>query len=148
MSSTITIFCENEVDFSYVFYVVHRKSCLGGQFHDWSLSVWKYFSLTNSSRGMLWESCVKIKINLNFVFTVFEVPQKVLWRPLKPRLGREGLSSIINLFQGNISFESPHKHDGRSNCAQMLFKVGVLKNFAIFTGKYQCWRVFIVKLQA
>ena len=25
---------------------------------------------------------------------------------------------------------------------------GVLKNFVIFTGKYMCWNLFLIKLQA
>ena len=27
----------------------------------------------------------------------------------------------------------------------MLFKIDVLKNFAIFTGKHQCWSLFLIK---
>ena len=27
----------------------------------------------------------------------------------------------------------------RSSCSQMFFKIGVLKNFANFTGKHRCW---------
>ena len=30
----------------------------------------------------------------------------------------------------------------------MFFKIGVLKNFAIFTGKHLCWSLFLVKMQA
>ena len=30
---------------------------------------------------------------------------------------------------------------------QMLFKIGILKNFAKFTGKYLCWSVFLIKFQ-
>ena len=30
----------------------------------------------------------------------------------------------------------------------MLFKIGVLENFAIFTGKHLCWILFLLKLQA
>ena len=28
----------------------------------------------------------------------------------------------------------------RSSCSQMLFKIGFVKIFAIFTGKHMCWR--------
>ena len=28
----------------------------------------------------------------------------------------------------------------------MFFKIGVLKNFVIFTGKYLCWGLFLIKL--
>ena len=31
---------------------------------------------------------------------------------------------------------------------QMFFKIGVLKNYAIFTGKHLCWSYFLIKLQA
>ena len=30
----------------------------------------------------------------------------------------------------------------RSSCSQMLFKIGVLKNFEIFRGKHPCWSLF------
>ena len=30
----------------------------------------------------------------------------------------------------------------RRSCSQMLFKIGVLKNFAIVTGKHPCWSLF------
>ena len=36
----------------------------------------------------------------------------------------------------------------KSNHSQMFFKIGVLKNFAIFTGKCLCWSLFLIKLQA
>ena len=32
--------------------------------------------------------------------------------------------------------------------SQMYFKIGVFKNFDIFTGKHLCWSVFLIKLQA
>ena len=30
----------------------------------------------------------------------------------------------------------------------MFFKIGVLKNFAVFTGKHQFWSIFLIKLQS
>ena len=30
----------------------------------------------------------------------------------------------------------------------MSFKIGVLKNFAVFTRKFLCWSLFLIKLQA
>ena len=36
----------------------------------------------------------------------------------------------------------------RSSLSQMFFKIGVLKNFANFIGKHQCWNIFLIKLQA
>ena len=35
----------------------------------------------------------------------------------------------------------------RSSCSQMFFEIGVPKKFAIFTGKYLCWSLFLIKLQ-
>ena len=40
----------------------------------------------------------------------------------------------------------PRKH--RSSHLQIFFKIGVLKNFAIFTGKGLCRSLFLIKLQA
>ena len=34
----------------------------------------------------------------------------------------------------------------RCSRSQMFFKIGVLKNFVIFTGKYLCWSFFLIKL--
>ena len=34
----------------------------------------------------------------------------------------------------------------RSSRLQMFFKIGVLKNFAIFTEKHLCWSLFLIKL--
>ena len=36
----------------------------------------------------------------------------------------------------------------RSSHAQMLCKIGALKDFANFTGKHLCWSLFLIKLQA
>ena len=36
----------------------------------------------------------------------------------------------------------------RSSRSQMFFKIGVLKNLAIFTRKHLCWSLFLIKLQA
>ena len=38
------------------------------------------------------------------------------------------------------------KTPSRSNRSQTFF-TGVLKNFAIFTGKHLCWSLFLIKLQ-
>ena len=36
----------------------------------------------------------------------------------------------------------------KSSHLQMFFKLGVLKYFAIFTGKHTCWSLCLIKLQA
>ena len=38
-------------------------------------------------------------------------------------------------------------HDNRSSRSQMFFKMGVPKNFAIFTKKHMCWNLFLLRLQ-
>ena len=43
---------------------------------------------------------------------------------------------------------SSHNKNFRSSRLQMFFKIGVLKNFVIFTGKRLCWSFFLTKLQA
>ena len=35
----------------------------------------------------------------------------------------------------------------RSICSQMLFKIGVLKNFTNFAGQHLCWSLILLKLQ-
>ena len=41
----------------------------------------------------------------------------------------------------DIRRNSELKHS-KSSCSQMFFKIGSLKNFAIFTEKYLCWGLF------
>ena len=36
----------------------------------------------------------------------------------------------------------------KSSRSQIFFKIGVLKNVAIFTAKHMCWSLFLMKLQA
>ena len=35
-----------------------------------------------------------------------------------------------------------------SSHSQMFIKIGILKNFAILTGKHLSWNLFLIKLQA
>ena len=54
-------------------------------------------------------------------------------------IGTSGLKGNLNAKTLNASLEKQK---------QMLFKIGVLKHFAIFTGKYLCCSLFLIKLQA
>ena len=45
---------------------------------------------------------------------------------------------ILGYIQNNYSWS----YKGRSSRSQMFFKIGVLKNIAIFTGKQLCWVSF------
>ena len=38
-----------------------------------------------------------------------------------------------------------HVNRYKSSRSQIPFKTGVLKNFAIFTGKHLCWSLFLIK---
>ena len=52
------------------------------------------------------------------------------------------LTPVVNLILPNVPFWSLWKHQkivGDRPLA-MFFKIGVLKNFAIFTGKHLCWK--------
>ena len=52
---------------------------------------------------------------------------------------------FIELWQAEESLRNLLRRSSRS---QMFFKIGVLKNFVIFTAKYLCWDLFSIKLQA
>ena len=81
------------------------------------------------------------------------VPQNILWRPryhkvktnvkqkiklifsLLPGSGQKGLISSLKLATKN-----------RSSHRRCSVRKGVLRNFALFTGKYQCQRLFFNKV--
>ena len=44
-------------------------------------------------------------------------------------------------------FASLQHYWHKSSRSQMFFKIGVLKNFVIITGKQLCWKLFLIKLQ-
>ena len=59
------------------------------------------------------------------------------------------LNSVLNTSHRTIFH---HHTSDISDCRrirwQMFFKIGVLKNFSIFTGKHSCWSRFVIKLKA
>ena len=55
------------------------------------------------------------------------------------------LPVLTFLVKFGISFNSYGHKICRNSRSQMFFKIGVLKNFAIFTGKYLCWILFSIK---
>ena len=61
-------------------------------------------------------------------------------------IGLLSVNGIRFLTQQRVSFLLPFVY--RSICWQMFFKIGVLKNFAIFSGKHLCWSLILVKLRA
>ena len=67
---------------------------------------------------------------------------------LRKRLLRLLCSLLCYLFmQENVQTDIKGK-TLRSSRSQMFFKIGVLKNLAIFTRKYLSWSLFLIKLQA
>ena len=64
--------------------------------------------------------------------TFFFINSKTLWKHI--------FYDTILIFQ-QISWIN------RSTRSQMFFKIGILKNFAIITGKLLYWSLFLIKLQ-
>ena len=56
----------------------------------------------------------------------------------------EKMSSSIPMFLVMLLAHVGKRSNSRS---QMFSKTGVLKNFAIFTGKNLCWSLFLIKFQ-
>ena len=47
-----------------------------------------------------------------------------------------------------VDSNEPRPSSSRSRHSQMFFKIGVLKDFALFTGKKLCWSLFLTNFQA
>ena len=60
----------------------------------------------------------------------------------------ETRSSLLWIFIFSISHFSSLETMYRSSRLQLFFNMGVLKNFAIFTGKHLCWSLFLIKYPA
>ena len=58
------------------------------------------------------------------------------------------LTFFFLLFLLFYIFYFPPALDFRSSRSQIVFKIGVLKNFAVFTGTHLCWILFLIKFQA
>ena len=63
-----------------------------------------------------------------------------LWKPENWTLQDLSLSQVM---PRKLNVALP-----RCSFSQMIFKIGVLKDFANFTGKQFCWSLFLVKIQA
>ena len=57
------------------------------------------------------------------------------------------LINIFPFFHGNQMLSFLFCERVRSSRLEMFLKIGVLKNFAIFTGKYLCWSLFLINIQ-
>ena len=81
--------------------------------------------------------------------------QKVVMKQTFYRLFFRGYRNGLLAWHGLILFWTKCKiipiqanQTDRSSHLQMFFKIGILKNFAIFPGKHLCWSLFLIKLQA
>ena len=59
--------------------------------------------------------------------------------------GAKTLSKFLVKDFGQNTIQMQEKNV-RISHLQMFFKIGVLRNFAIFIGKYLCWSLFLIKL--
>ena len=65
------------------------------------------------------------------------------------RCSKYGFSiNFWKLPKKQICFQKSCEKPMRSSRSQMFFKIGVLKNFAILTGKHLCWSLLYIKLHA
>ena len=85
-----------------------------------------------------------------FFFQIWEEPatthlmensfnlEEDLWRrPIELRVEVSTQEEILTVRSRNC----------RSSCSQIIIKISVDKNFAIFTGKHLCWSPFLRRLQ-
>ena len=48
----------------------------------------------------------------------------------------------------DYDYDKDHDDESfRSSCPECFIEKGVFNNFAKFTGKHPCWRLFLIKLQ-
>ena len=79
---------------------------------------------------------------------------KFIFHKLHPSSSSHGqlheLVNFVNTFLNVILdyLQNRQSSNFKSSRLQMFFKIGVLKNFAIFPGKHLCQSYFLIKLQA
>ena len=91
---------------------------------------------------------------LSYIFAQI-LPYKVGWRRSRDILKITNSSDHERLHDGiymqivtlSWSLEFVTLIKSRSSRSQMFFKIGVLRNFKIFTGKHLCQSLFLIKLQ-
>ena len=81
---------------------------------------------------------------------IFHAPKcSCSWKIDKLQPSRVFLYTKWSIVVANINkFLIQNTSRGRSSRLQMIFKIDVLKDFAIFTGKHLCWSLFLITLQA
>ena len=111
-----------------------------------------------TTSGKEWQRLVRVTISGNFslfylyffFFQIREEPttkhlrenflnlEEDLWRrPTELKAETSTQEEILTVRNSNC----------KSRCSKIFIKIRVLKNFAIFTGKFLCWSPFLRKLQ-
>ena len=107
---------------------------------------WIYFLLPN----LIWQDAISLYLLLRVnqgKWLLFAVWKWLLFEKLKGNYSLKRKKQPVRVTREDRCMLKEAATTRRSR-SQMLFKIGVLKNFAIFTGKHPCWRLFKIKLQA
>ena len=91
-----------------------------------------------------------VTISANFFFRIREEPTTKHPKENFLNLKEDIWRGIIELRAETSPYEeilTVRSRNGRSSCSHILFKTSVLKNSGIFTGKYQCWSLYLIELQ-
>ena len=112
--------------------------------------------LTKTSWRRLEDVFWRRKAKANIFFLI-----KTSWRRLLKTNTKDVFKACLRRLhqdKTNACWEERHLsemdfHEGdhsiiRSSHSQMFFKIGALKNLAIFTGKHLCWSLFLIKYLA
>ena len=92
--------------------------------------------LGNSFYNLIWQDAIS-----QYLLLRFNQGNWLLFGKLKGNYSLKRKKQPVRVIREN-SCMLKEAATTRCSRSQMLFKVGVLKNFAIFTGKYPCWSRF------
>ena len=93
------------------------------------------FSKASNLLGYLWINCAVFFLNMVPYF----IENNFVWLTHTGAFSQRYSQITWNVWQTSFSSEAAVRR-----CSSK----GVLKNFAIFTGKHLCWSFFLIKLQA
>ena len=106
-----------------------------------------FVSILQATKGslqeLIWMTHIKFQINISWMFNnYFLKAHSTFWKS-------ENCSIMLLETRCHCWQLCDNKDfNGISYTFGMFFKIGVLKNFAIFSGKHLCWSHFLKKLQA
>ena len=97
---------------------------------------------TTLFKKRLWQRCFPVNFG-KFLRTPFCI-EHLWWLPLNYAV-KPMYESVMN--DGSKCNGYHDLHGLRSTRGRFPINKGVLKNFAMFTGKHLCWSLFLIKLQ-